>query len=386
MADVANGVKQEYGAGVKDEPSDAGTPMSAISEEVEEEDTGELSMPRDASDESAYPGLFLARVPKDLYNGISSAERRLDEPIRIGTVKIWSDTDPATGQLRIDPKTKQTIGQHMRVYFNRDVPELQLVAKDYDFDVVNNNPINTYIFTEKDLPGYRAAHWNSRSYQRSDRIQKSYGANNSRNMNRQRRSIPKKTALVGYSRQEASLHPIENEEYARIEAAKDRAAARAEALAATRAFENLPPGMIDRPGMGGLWSQFTKAGAKAKPANRQLNKAERLPQNELIDAIVNCFRRYPYWGFKTLVRDLRQPEAYVKETLNKIAVLVKSGPFANNYMLSQQYKELNNMQDSLDQGVAIAPQLQGEDAESDPDGGVKDEDDDDDDGDMEDVI
>lgn len=383
MADVMNGVQQEYGMNIKDEPSDVGTPMSAISEEVEEEDTGELTMPRDENDPASYPGLYLARVPKDLYHGISDAERRLNEPVRIGTVKVWTDLDPTTGKPRLDPKTKQIAQPHMRVYFNRDIQELQMVAKDYDFDVVNHNPINTYIFTEKDLPGYKAGPWNYRSSQRTDRVQKPYGAsNNNRNYNnRQRRSIPKKTALVGYSKQEASLHPIENEEYARIERAKDLAAAHADAQASTRAFQSLPADIVDRPGAN-LWSTFTRAAPRGRPVNRQLNKAERLPQNELIDKLADCFRRYAYWGFKTLVREVQQPEAYVKETLNKIAVLVKNGTFANNYMLSQQYRTLYKIQEDLDQGVA-APVAVGEDLESDPDGDVKGEDDD---GEMEDVV
>lgn len=346
MSEAMNGVKQEDGLAVKDEPVDMATPMSSMSEEVEEEDTGELSMPKDASDEGSYPGIFLTRVPKDLYNGVNTAVKRQDEPQRIGTVRVWNLPDGK---------------QEMRVYFNRDCPGLQMVAKDYEFDVTNMNPINTYIFTEKDLPGYRPGAWNHRSA-RNDRVQKVGGGNN-RHM-RGRRSIPKKTALVGFSKHEFSLHPLETEEYYRIEKMKDRANAEADAKSTTQTFKSVATDAEGRPGVN-LWGKFTQPvpppGARV---NRQLHKAERLPQNELIDKLVDCFRRYAYWHFKTLVREVQQPEAYVKETLSKIAVLVKSGTYANTYMLSQQYRDMDamNVQEAAEQA---APQLAGDDIESD---------------------
>ena len=81
--------------------------------------------------------------------------------------------------------------------------------------------------------------------------------------------------------------------------------------------------------------QATKA-AKLKP---QENKTTRMPQNELLDLIYQCFREYRYWPFKALKARLRQPEAYLKQTLEMIGHLVKSGDFAMTWELKPEAKE-----------------------------------------------
>lgn len=71
----------------------------------------------------------------------------------------------------------------------------------------------------------------------------------------------------------------------------------------------------------------------------QENKTTRMPQNELLDLIYQCFREHKYWPFKTLKARLRQPEAYLKQTLEMVAHLVKSGDFAMTWELKPEAKE-----------------------------------------------
>lgn len=59
-----------------------------------------------------------------------------------------------------------------------------------------------------------------------------------------------------------------------------------------------------------------------------------MPQDQLLDEIGKCFQQFKYWRLKSLKQTLRQPEAYLKETLQKIAELVKTGPFANTWTLT----------------------------------------------------
>ena len=73
----------------------------------------------------------------------------------------------------------------------------------------------------------------------------------------------------------------------------------------------------------------------------QENKTTRMPQNELLDLVYQCFREYKYWPFKTLKARLRQPEAYLKQTLEMVAHLVKSGDFAMTWELKPEAKESN---------------------------------------------
>lgn len=77
----------------------------------------------------------------------------------------------------------------------------------------------------------------------------------------------------------------------------------------------------------------------AKPKKGEVFKAARIPQDQLFDLIFGCFREYQYWSMKALRQRLQQPDTYLRQTLEKIAVLIKSGTFANHYCLTDAYKE-----------------------------------------------
>jgi transcription initiation factor TFIIF subunit beta len=77
----------------------------------------------------------------------------------------------------------------------------------------------------------------------------------------------------------------------------------------------------------------------ATATRTQTNKAARIPKNELIDALHACFDEYSYWSMKALKGRTRQPEAYLKEVLQEIAVLVKAGPFASTWKRMSMYEK-----------------------------------------------
>lgn len=61
-----------------------------------------------------------------------------------------------------------------------------------------------------------------------------------------------------------------------------------------------------------------------------------MPQNELIDIILDCFKKYNFWSLKSLKSEVSQPEAYLKQTLEKVAHLVRQGPHAMTWELNQE--------------------------------------------------
>lgn len=69
---------------------------------------------------------------------------------------------------------------------------------------------------------------------------------------------------------------------------------------------------------------------------RKKEKAARMPQNELMDMIFDCFKDYKYWTLASLKQRLRQPEAFLKETLDKVATLTRSGPMTGKYQLKPE--------------------------------------------------
>lgn len=54
--------------------------------------------------------------------------------------------------------------------------------------------------------------------------------------------------------------------------------------------------------------------------------------------IYDCFKLYNYWPLKSLKAELNQPEAYLKQTLEKVAHLVRQGPHAMTWQLKPESK------------------------------------------------
>lgn len=86
-------------------------------------------------------------------------------------------------------------------------------------------------------------------------------------------------------------------------------------------------------------------------------KTTRIPENELMDKIFQCFAKFQYWSLKSLRAQLQQPEAYLRQTLEKIAILNKSGRFANNWSLKPE-----NVSASHRNAGDVAPEEMGEGA------------------------
>jgi transcription initiation factor TFIIF subunit beta len=96
-------------------------------------------------------------------------------------------------------------------------------------------------------------------------------------------------------------------------------------------------------------------------------KNARLPKNQLLDLIFDCFRQYQYWSMKALRQRTQQPEAWLRQVVDEVAVLIKSGSFANHYTLSDAYRDKAG-------------------SESKEEAAAAEEDDDDDDEEMEDIL
>lgn len=100
-----------------------------------------------------------------------------------------------------------------------------------------------------------------------------------------------------------------------------------------------------------------------------------MPENELIDLLHRCFQEYRHWSLSSLKARTNQPEAYLREVLNNIAFLPKSGPFNGLWQLNTDVQgEIPADMDDEDVKRTIAPEF---------DGGDNDGNDDDDDAELE---
>jgi len=236
-----------------------------------------------------------------------------------------------------------------------DLPQAEGIQKEYILRRQNVNPDqtpfavqNTFLFTEKDLPGHRdrghllfnqnQTHGRSYLYEQTKRDAKKR-ANRKKWEPYTRKTIPKHTAIAGRVRDEFNCLPVENAEYQRISEARAR-----EAFKPKRETKFIPKvtGKMLQPKNIGPFdkSSFIQV-PKASKFRGQDNKTARMPHNELLDLIYGCFRKHKYWPFKTLRAELRQPEAYLKQTLEEVAHLVKSGDFAMTWELKPEARESN---------------------------------------------
>lgn len=230
--------------------------------------------------------------------------------------------------------------------------------KEYKFNVTNNKPLNEFVFSEKDLEGYNPnAYKRPRGNQggvKDGRVDKGWSRGGFRNGRKQ--PIPKHTTLVARSTLDINCVPVDNAELAHFrvrESKKTQQASNKLVLENNlHEFTRLIGGTTPAGN-----PTFDIQAARAKPKSQD-NKFARIPQNQLLDMLLKLFQEYKYWPIKALKDRTRQPEAYLRETLSKIATLVRTGQFANTWMLNKDAEESNYLAnlDETDVKEEMAPE------------------------------
>ncbi|KAI9831896.1 MAG: hypothetical protein M1819_004618 [Sarea resinae] len=321
---------------IKPDPDSAGGSPATFEDDDIYEDAGDLDFTN-----SNNP-VWLMRIPKILWENWTNIDD--DEEIQLGTVRLEGSHDNM---------------KRLSLLLSPDVPQNRDVPKEYNLRITNQNPVNTYVFTEKDLPGYASKVGRSRlgPDQGSkfppipSRLQyEGRGPNRNHSQNKPerkrwepyyRKAIPKQTAMSGQVQHELNCIPVVNEEYQKImdEWTLQKTKPKRETKflgghVGTHTGNLLPSGR----GRDGDFGGFIKTTGppRGKP---QEQKAARIPQNELLDLIYGCFQRYQYWSMRSLRAELKQPEAYLKSTLEKVAHLVRQGNFAMHWTLKPEARE-----------------------------------------------
>ncbi|EEB09632.1 transcription factor TFIIF complex beta subunit Tfg2 [Schizosaccharomyces japonicus yFS275] len=188
----------------------------------------------------------------------------------------------------------------------RDSAENMDVPKEYNLKVMNKYVRNSYVFREFEQP-----------------------------------SGSKQTALVGTVAHECNVSPVINDDYRRVMHKRALAAS-----APRRRVQMIDDrgGSLLAPGTLGARSRSTTSFIRnVKPRTGEVLKNARIPRNELLDILFKCFEDYEYWTLKGLREYVKQPEVYLKEVLDSIAVLNKRGPYALKYSLKPEYKGTMNV-------------------------------------------
>jgi transcription initiation factor TFIIF subunit beta len=326
MADIA--IKPE----IKLDPAAAGPSPSAMSNIDEFEEDVDCQIP--ARVEDGGQQAWLVKVPdyiwkawNDIYQ--NSADQ---EPIEIGKMRVYN---PKPGE------EADTSKQKIQIKLAPGAPAHRGLPLTYDLDIQTTGYNNTVVFSEKDLPGHFTGP--------GSRIHRRRGADTSLRptgipskadrygKTGYRTSIPKQTALAPMIHHVADAHPVEDETYYRHFKKQYDQAVKPKA---TTAFHR----GIDRnmhPGSSKTFEGFNSFAMTSRPKGKKApprEKAVRVSQEELLDRLYQCFRKYRYWSLRALKNELKQPETFIKETLETIATLIRSGDFAMNYKLKDEYE------------------------------------------------
>ena len=391
------------------------------------EDAGDLEFQNRNSDGSSNLNdrMFLVRLPVELWQAWSNIDD--DQEIQIGRIRKWEeDETKIVGQGR-NRRTVTAKANRFKMLLSANIPQQRDMPKEYDLTVPDSAVMNTFLFTEQDLPSYRLKNkvkaeqqkagipqnlirssWASQSEGQGDGPNDNGGgggASNSRNdrknrrFNPYRKAVPKKTTILGRIRHELNCAPVSNAESRqqlhklvrkatepkRVPQLMPISEIRSSGGATSDKFEGfIVSATVFLHGEFRfpfsfffffffffflffiLWFRHLtvtqKSAAKPVPkAKKQEAKATRVSQGELRDMLHASFKKYNYWSMKALRQETQQPEAYLRENLELIADLHKSGSFANHWSLKDEYRSSIQIAGSSD--VAPDTHVEGDGSE-----------------------
>lgn len=329
MADVT--VKPE----VKVDPA-ASTPRE-MKDIQDYADVPDLEMP--LPPEQGGSQAWLVKVPRylwqqwaDIYHNHAD-----EEPIQIGNMHVKTPKDPNHDPLQ----------QKVRISLMERVPQHRGLPLNYDVKLKSTGYDGHVVFSEIEKEDTNK---NKKSYSgRPNGIQSKQDRFNRNKKpvapNTYGSAIMKNTALAPVIHHVADAMPTDDDSFQKFNKKLYDAAIKPKSQTT---FSDKIDKTLHPSARGGNLGAFNAFGLSSRPSAKKKapkEKAVRIPQGELLDALDKCFRRYKYWSLKALRNELKQPEAYIKQTLEQIAVLVRSGDFSMTYMLKPEYTAQNAIKD-----------------------------------------
>ena len=357
---------------IKLDPSATTPSMTDVPDYLYEDDIDtDLHIP--PAPEAGGPQAWLVKVPKYIWDAWGQIYHGAPDDggeIEIGKMRVYHNAEGKEGEAQ-----RTQILLTPGIYQHRELP------KTYNLDIKSTGYSNTVVFSEKDLPGhlgskgFRSRNNKSRtsllSSSRNGIQPKSERYNSSTDTKshlagKYRTAIPKQTALAPQIYHVADAAPQQDKSY-------DTwfAKSYAKSIAPTKSVKYVPGidhELLRQQGSANyLDSAFTltsRPAATRKGGKMAKDKAVRMSQEALLDRLYQCFRRYRYWSLKALRNELRQPESFIKETLEGIATLIRSGDFAMQYALKPQYADLAGGSDAaVKEEIGVVESEAGEDGE-----------------------
>lgn len=285
----------------------------------------------------------------------------------------WQNRDELHGQelgrIRIKKNAPLTQGG-AKLILNVDATNVD-IPHEYDLQMTRQQVENQYVFTEQNLQKFSHKDYakteldftkknpkkeEDMTQEEKDKIKRIQWAQKRRKrFNKYKnqdgtekvlpfvKTIPKKTAMTGTVVHEAQFIPsMSDPNYSKIIQERKKLVKEEPRPSVTLLQEHSGVSLSNV----GLTlrtdnSTFLKANTDKKKGD---GRAIRMPQKDLFDLLFKLFDEYDYWSLKGLKERTKQPEVYLKETLEQVAVLIKKGPYALKYALKREYKELKDQE------------------------------------------
>lgn len=332
---------------------------NAASGEVKQEEDGDpalLSDPEEYLEENesldmnlsqGNQKVWLVKLPRYLAEKWTNRDNLNGE--ELGKVMIRQNQLALTGKKKLEVK----------LVLNDTAQNLDDIPKEYDFSILNTQVKNTYVFSEENLarfkqevtevgempdqPELKELNKDAADYKRNDRFYKVQ-----KNGSEERKTvpfiktIPKKTKLVGKIVHDCQLIPLKDDKkYSLTLVRRQNIGAGKERPKVT--FLTDIPGVVQSQAGPSLTGKSTSMFFKSNPVkNKADGRAIRMPKKDLLDLLFRLFEEYEYWSIKGLKEKTKQPETYLKESLESIATLIKKGPYTAKYMLKPEYRRLRD--------------------------------------------
>lgn len=306
---------------------------------------GELEDDLDAVDETYEDSLDLDMSREDTKVWLVRLPKFLMEKWK----DVESNSGKELGKVRIDKSSAGSGNQPWKVKLVlNDTQEAAGIPHEYDIALVKQVVDNTFVFSEKDMPKYDkqtavAPKPKPATPAPSQKPNKFNRFNFKERYTPYVKTIPKRTALVGTVCHECMVTPsLTDKGYSNVVRKRKRQQDDPALTKVTLLSE--PPGVTSgtfSQSLRGKQSMFMRAQKKDPKASAE-GKATRMPRNDLLDLLFRLFEEFDYWSLKGLKDRTKQPEVYLKEVLETMAVLIKKGPYAMRYSLKPEYKQMKN--------------------------------------------
>lgn len=291
----------------------------------------------------------------------------------------WSRTQELGGQqlgiVKIKQKSGASRNNKLQVKLVlKDLDKKSDIPQEYDISVLNTQVQNSYVFSEENLKKFKQELTevgempdqpelksldpepdnNSQYVQHYKyyRVEKETGEGGKKFIPSVK-TIPKKTNLVGKICHDCQIVPSKSDsKYGSMLLKRQTIMQPAKPRPKVTLLHEIPGVIQSNAGpsiKGNNTSVFLKSNAKKNGDGRAI----RMPKKDLLDLLFRLFEEYEYWSMKGLKERTRQPESYLKESLESIANLIKKGPYTSKYNLKPEYKRLRDAERAARLGIEV---------------------------------